>query len=375
MDQHYRQKLFSTRAKLSSAEEDLLSTKDTPKMRKIEICNKRNLVLTIKVAIVITCTVLLFVQSEKCFKRYFQYDTTATLSVKPTGEATFLAFSICPAFEAAYKNDVLDNYGITEKNYQKGIYTPTINPENKSHEDIFNEATYTLEEILMEIKLKTSNQSWTEVAVPFKFEEWDNEIAAWDTNYHQLYGKCYTMSLQPDIAQMEVTQVQVESKINIFVFLHHPGQFNDFNSKTKMHSILGKSLFIDITYEITVNTLGEESEIPCATEMDYAFDNCMSQEVVGKLVTRHGCSLPYLPSKSGSTICNPTNIELREAAFKDYDFFTSNGQKQLCDRPCSTMEVFSGLPVSGVTDDGLAQMKMYPCVGSVVWTLASQGLN
>lgn len=126
-----------------------------------------------------------------------------------------------------------------------------------------------------------------------------------------------------------------------------------------MHSKLGKSLFIDITYEITINTLGEESEIPCSTEMDYAFDDCMSQEVVDKLVSRHGCSLPYLPSDGNSPICDPTNVELREAAFKDYDFFTSNGQKQLCDRPCSTMEVFSGLPVDGVTENGLAQMKMY----------------
>lgn len=203
-------------------------------MWKVEICNRRNLILMIKLAIIVTCTLLLFVQSEKCFKRYFQFDTTATLSVKPTGEATFLAFSICPAFEEAYKNDVLAKYGIRERNYQKGVYNPSINPENASHEDIFNEATYTLEEIVKEIRLKTSNQARTEVVVPFKLMEWNSEIATWDTNYHQLYGKCYTMSVQPDIAQMEVTQIQVESKINIFVFLHHPGQFNDFNSKTKV---------------------------------------------------------------------------------------------------------------------------------------------
>jgi hypothetical protein len=45
-------------------------------------------------------------------------------------------------------------------------------------------------------------------------------------------------------------QVVFESKKDIYVFLHHPGQYLDVNSKTKLPGNVGSLLFIDIVYEV-----------------------------------------------------------------------------------------------------------------------------
>ena len=47
-----------------------------------------------------------------CIQQYITEDTKATLSVQPTGDTTFIAFTICPDFINAYKTDLLQSkYG------------------------------------------------------------------------------------------------------------------------------------------------------------------------------------------------------------------------------------------------------------------------
>ncbi len=46
-----------------------------------------------------------------------------------------------------------------------------------------------------------------------------------------------------------------------------------------MYGYLGKMLFIDLVYELTVNTLGAAGEIPCNASMDRAYDQCVLSEI------------------------------------------------------------------------------------------------
>ena len=39
--------------------------------------------------------------------------------------------------------------------------------------------------------------------------------------------------------------------MNIYIYLHHPGQFYDSDSKTKIYVNQGKRLYIDLTYELS----------------------------------------------------------------------------------------------------------------------------
>ena len=48
-------------------------------------------------------------------------------------------------------------------------------------------------------------------------------------------------------------------RMNIYVYLHHPGQFYDSDSKTKIYVNQGKMLFIDLTYELSRVRVREQS--------------------------------------------------------------------------------------------------------------------
>ena len=60
----------------------------------------KTFILILNFIIVLACTATLIFQGSQCFIRYFSADTKAILSVKPTGQATFLALTICPRYDA-----------------------------------------------------------------------------------------------------------------------------------------------------------------------------------------------------------------------------------------------------------------------------------
>ena len=117
-------------------------------------------------------------------------------------------------------------------------------------------------------------------------------------------------------------------------------------------------IFIDITYELSTNTLGENSKLPCSADMDRLFDQCLINQVTEKLSSKFQCTVPYIPSPSNLTVCDPNNAALRKAVFEKFDFLVANGQKGLCDFPCSNIEVFTGLPFKGESDD-VGILKIY----------------
>ena len=50
--------------------------------------------------------------------KYFSYETTANLSMVPTSEASaFAAFTACTRRDQAYKDEKLDEYGLTREGY------------------------------------------------------------------------------------------------------------------------------------------------------------------------------------------------------------------------------------------------------------------
>ena len=67
--------------------------------------------------------------------------------------------------------------------------------------------------------------------------------------------------------------------MDIYVYLHHPGQFYDIDSKTKIYADKGKMLFIDLTYELSKDTLEDEGDIACNSTMDAGYDNCIDQQL------------------------------------------------------------------------------------------------
>ena len=109
--------------------------------------------LTVKVMVVVaTCCSLLILQGNKCLAKYIRKDTLASLSVRPTAQAPFLGLTIFPDYGIAFNQTILSRYGIERGDYREGRYAQHPKNLSSSHYDLFEEASYKLNEIIKVLK-------------------------------------------------------------------------------------------------------------------------------------------------------------------------------------------------------------------------------
>ena len=107
-----------------------------------------------------------------------------------------------------------------------------------------------------------------------------------------------------------------------------------------MYATLGKLYFIDLVYTISDNTLEQESRIPCTSKHNFTFDDCLYRKINGAMMNKFGCTVAFLPPNSTSDlVCRNKNETEIEDFMKFYGHISSNGQRNFCQMPCSTMEV------------------------------------
>ena len=54
-------------------------------------------------------------------------------------------------------------------------------------------------------------------------------------------------------------------------------------------------MFIDLSGEISENTLEEKGEIPCSSKMNHHYDDCVFEGIAKKLMSEFGCVVPWVP--------------------------------------------------------------------------------
>ena len=57
------------------------------------------------------------------------------------------------------------------------------------------------------------------------------------TKYDDIFGKCFSVEINPNIAKMGITKIEFYAKLNIYIYLHHPGQYMDVDSKSKVSKL------------------------------------------------------------------------------------------------------------------------------------------
>ena len=63
--------------------------------------------------------------------------------------------------------------------------------------------------------------------------------------------------------------------------------------------------FIDFVHDLTINTLRDQSNIPCDPEMDFMFDKCVDQSVTDALFEEFGCVSPFtLAHHNSLSVCS-----------------------------------------------------------------------
>ena len=89
-------------------------------------------------------------------------------------------------------------------------------------------------------------------------------------------------------------------------------------------------------YELSNDTLGHSSNIPCDMGMNRKYDDCIYSEFHARLYEKFGCTVPFLPSNESLPICNKNGQEV----LNYYDMLSTSGTGSLCPTPCATMQVY-----------------------------------
>ena len=106
----------------------------------------------------------------------------------------------------------------------------------------------------------------------------------------------------------------------------------------QVYAYLGKKYFIDLTYELSNDTLGLDSNIPCNTKMNINYDNCLYSQVHARLYDKFGCTVPFLPKNESLKIC-VYNQNTSKYINNYFEMLLSSGTGSLCPSPCATMQV------------------------------------
>ena len=113
-----------------------------------------------------------------------------------------------------------------------------------------------------------------------------------------------------------------------------------------MLSDVGKKVFLEVDYEITINTLGNSELMSCNSDKDNDFDKIVYEKANAVLEETFNCTIPFtLPMISKITglqpaICDDEKVgEKAQQSYKDIQTAERN------DHPCAGMNIIFGLPV------------------------------
>ena len=113
---------------------------------------------------------------------------------------------------------------------------------------------------------------------------------------------------------------------------------------------IGYKVFVDIDYELSVNTLGGKNflsagKISCNDDMTRNFDDMLYENANKELEQKYGCSIPFLPQMrsmvTGEILEICKSAEMGQLALETYKDLET---KMLGNVPCTRMDVSLGMP-------------------------------
>ena len=146
----------------------------------------------------------------------------------------FIALTICPSYDFAYKSDVLNYYGLNKTSYRlRGIYVNNNNNKSYDLRAIFNSSTHTINELLQYLTIVTRDPKNPELNVIFNETNASN-ILNITTKYWYNLGRCYSFHPNDKVLKFGIIRFDFASWIDIYIYFGYPGQFMHPNTQTKV---------------------------------------------------------------------------------------------------------------------------------------------
>ena len=153
-------------------------------------------------------------------------------------DTPFIDLTICPAYDAAYKDDVLQHYGMDKNEYRnEGVYFPRNNAKDMDLRVIFQSITYDIAELLSHITIFTASKHNTHLDIEFDRPNFTDHINI-TTKYWPGFGRCFSIHPKEHILKQGVNAVLFVARIDIYIYFGYPGQFMNPNTKSKVGQCL-----------------------------------------------------------------------------------------------------------------------------------------
>ena len=311
--------------------------------------------------------------------------------MKPTSEAEdFVAFTICPTQHNAYKAEALEMFGIHKDAYRNGNYTGNSREVNPW--DIFHQVTFGLHELVRVIRVhvlgeEDLNSSEGRIyllcsqsrecpsallarncsgrTLTRNGDEWkDHELFDLYTlkeHYYHRFGRCFEFQFGKNLVRRGIYTVAIKPIIgrSIYVYVNTPGQFLSLDEKSKVYTTLGMDHYVNMHYTVEIDSLGEQSHMPCSVDMDLGLDDCLYKNTAENMMRHFNCVVPFLPPNNSQPICNSGTKQ----PLKNYKHFLDHNQRNMCKIPCKKMTVYFGMmernKKTGVANENKSYVRIY----------------
>ena len=158
----------------------------------------------------------------------FIADTVGDVSIP------FVDLTICPAYEASYRNDILHEYGMNKRKYSReGAYIPRNYTPRVNLRDIFEAVTHDIDEVLFSISIYTNHRSNPVFTIDFGANNFTEHIRITEKYYHY-FGRCFSIIPRDHVLRFGINAIEIVGRIDIYIYFGHPGQFMYSNTKSKV---------------------------------------------------------------------------------------------------------------------------------------------
>ena len=212
-----------------------------------------------------------------------------------TSTANFPHITICPDYQYAYKEDILELYNSSPSQIRNSLYPKVQNLTSYEFHDF---VTYELEEVLDSMEISVTNPLAMKNGSFYKVQYLPDPDTSeskftlgfdpqdWTTQRYKTFGRCYSFKAPKFIQRAKIEDIAMVFKRNSVVYLHHVGQFFSMDGDTKLNVELGRQFFMDTRHEITIDFSKEMSDeqkneqnslfnITCDNNQDFGFDTCL----------------------------------------------------------------------------------------------------
>ena len=167
-------------------------------------------------------------------------DTSITIKefvkhkLSPSDEIPFIDLIICPNFFAAYNDTSLEFYGLSKGKYRgKGRWNPTQNANKTDLRKVFYDVSHDVDDIFVAIRIKTLSKEKRYVDINFEKDDF-NEFVTIATKYSDSFGRCFSIIPKQNVLKLGIKSIIFETRMDIYVYFGHPGQFLAADSDTKV---------------------------------------------------------------------------------------------------------------------------------------------